>query len=68
MKGSDSMTEKKNESRAAPVDEERKTPSYAEIAALMEEEIQDKTLKEFLFEMPVIKANGLVGIGVLYKL
>lgn len=68
MKGSDSMTEKKNESRAAPVDEERKMPSYAEIAALMEEEIQDKTLKEFLFEMPVIKASGLVGIGVLYKL
>lgn len=48
--------------------EEKKVPSYAEIAALMEEEIQDRTLKEFLFEMPVIKESGVTGIGILYKL
>ncbi len=46
----------------------KKSLSYTEIAALMDEEIQDKTLKEFLFEMPVIKKSGISGIGVIYKL
>ena len=43
-------------------------PSYAEIAAIMDEEIQDKTLKLFLFGSPKIKESFIKGIGIFYKI
>ena len=44
------------------------TKTYEEIAAIMNEEIKDGTLKEFLFRMRNIKKSAISGIGVMYKM
>ena len=48
--------------------EEKKSVSYAEIAAIMNEELTDDNLKELLFEMTTIRPSGITGIGVIYKM
>lgn len=48
--------------------EEKKPVSYAEIAAIMNEELTDDNLKELLFEMTTIRPSGITGIGVIYKM
>ncbi len=62
------MSDNTNEKSGAVSVQESPALSLDQIAALMNEEIQDPILKEFLFGMRTLKKSGIRGIGTLYKL